>query len=157
MTSQPTGNRSHSVVDDSTRLLAPFAKEADATELLARFNWMLDEQTRREAERIEAHRLKRAREDCERNGHVFTVVSTSGGGWCIHCGDVPPTDDATAVIPKVAPAKPAPIVNGEPYNDHPWCRKKIAAIGLLFGAGVVAGIPIGMVLAFVFIVAKVVA
>lgn len=63
--------------------------------------------------------------------------------------------ELTAVIPKMAPAKP------EADWDRPDpplpCGKKIRAIGLLFGAGVVAGIPIGMVLAFVFIVAKVVA
>lgn len=44
----------------------------------------------------------------------------------------------TAVIP-VTPAQPQPITNGEPYNDHPWCRKRLVAIAVIFGAGMVVG------------------
>lgn len=46
--------------------------------------------------------------------------------------------DPTAVIP-VTPAQPQPITNGEPYNDHPWCRKRLVAIAVIFGSGMVVG------------------
>ena len=59
--------------------------------------------------------------------------------------------DQTSVIP-VTPAQPQPINGGEPYNDHPWCRKRLEAMGVLVCAGMVlaaallvAGIVIGAV------------
>lgn len=56
-------------------------------------------------------------------------------------GDRLPDDPDAVLLPILT--RPAPVAqprNDGTFDEHPWCRQRARAIGLLVGAGFVAGL-----------------
>lgn len=115
MTSQHTGNRPQIVVDDRTQLLAPVVP---------------DDVTRRILDGWEAECRKTGTPNWILDRAALTAPYRLGYGWG------PRREDETAVIP-VTPAQPE--ADWDRGDDPLPCGKKIRAIGLLLGAGMVLG------------------
>ena len=129
MTSQPTGNRSQFAGDDSTRLLAPVGK-GDAVRYVVGRSGVKGRNFHRRAPWQARFEQDAANIRSDFDAALTAVIPKVEHG---HMGDIPRHPVFQS------PANPQPIVNGEPYNDHPWCRKRLVAIAVIFGSGAVFG------------------